>query len=118
METMRRVFLILFVLILPFQLAWAGAAAYCQHEPSIHGSWHFGHHEHQHKDGVKSETEKKPIVDADCTICHVASVPFACFEVPETRAAQRVELAPNPLELRFTSFFARAPDRPQWHRLA
>ncbi|MGH8787333.1 MAG: cation efflux protein, CzcI family [Cupriavidus necator] len=114
---MRRLFLILLVVILPFQFSWAAAAAYCQHEtaPAV---WHIGHHEHHHKADAKLEKDKKSVVDSDCGICHLASLPFARADMPGTPAVLRVELVSRLGDPAFTSLNARAPDRPQWQRLA
>lgn len=115
---MRRFLLILLSVILPFQLAWAGAAAYCQHEAPASVSRHFGHHEHQHKADANAEHDKKVLADSDCGICHMASIPFACPDHPATETLHRVERSTNPTEQGFASLCARAPDRPQWSRLA
>ncbi|MBY4895890.1 cation efflux protein, CzcI family [Cupriavidus sp. AU9028] len=130
---MRRLFLIVLMLILPLQFAWAGAAAYCQHEGR--GASHFGHHEHEHHAGqagaqrqdagarhdkhAKQDDQKKQLlVDPDCGTCHTASVPFALAQNPGTIAMLPAGLpaamaTPSP-----RSPWARAPDRPQWHSLA
>ncbi|WP_367395209.1 cation efflux protein, CzcI family [Cupriavidus sp. Agwp_2] len=115
---MRRVFLILLALVLPFQLAWAGAATYCQHEEPAPASWHFGHHEHHHKAEPKADKEKLSLVDSDCGICLLASAPLAKADAPRMQTVQRVELVAAPSAPDFDSLCARAPDRPQWHRLA
>lgn len=133
---MRRLFLIFLVVILPFQFAWAGAAAYCQHEETVRGAGHFGHHEHRHQNTgstasneVSSEpgqdrahqqvdTKDKLTIDSDCGICHIASVPFACAAQTSTGIVARADAAPFHPPMRFASHSATAPDRPQWPRLA
>lgn len=118
---MRRLLLILLTIVLPFQFAWAGAAAYCQHEaeaPYAGSVRHFGHHEHHHSADVKTADGQKALDDIDCGICHIASIPFACTDRPSTETVQHVELVATPSEQRFTSLCARAPDRPQWPGLA
>ncbi|WP_342918382.1 MULTISPECIES: cation efflux protein, CzcI family [Cupriavidus] len=109
------------MLVLPFQFAWAGAAAYCQHEATVPGIWHFGHHEHQHQgqsDLEQVEKQNKTGIHSDCGVCHMASVPFAWAANPGLESLQRVEMAPVVVQAHFTSHNARAPDRPQWPRLA
>ncbi|AGW94981.1 cation efflux protein, CzcI family [Cupriavidus sp. DF5525] len=132
---MQRLLLILLALILPLQFAWAGAAAYCRHEVAASAKAHLGHHEHQHKadSGAHSKASDKPggtvsdkaadadklgLADPDCGICHIASLPFARADAPEVQAMRRVELAPPASQPGFSSHSARAPDRPQWLRLA
>jgi hypothetical protein len=80
---------------------------------------HVGHHEHQHE-GVegKKSTNSKFLGDADCHACNAAGTPLivgAPALKPATASAARVgELKARPL----TSALTRAPDRPQWLRLA
>ncbi|WP_455153163.1 cation efflux protein, CzcI family [Cupriavidus basilensis] len=115
---MRRLFLVLLVLVLPFQFTWAAAAAYCQHEAPAPAVRHIGHHEHHHKADAKLKNDKKSIVDSDCGFCHIASLPFARADIPGTHTVQRVELVATLSDSSFASLNARAPDRPQWRRLA
>ncbi|WP_042880154.1 cation efflux protein, CzcI family [Cupriavidus necator] len=124
---MQRLLLILLALILPLQFAWAGAAAYCRHEAAASAKAHLGHHEHQHNadSGAHSkaadkaaDADKLGLADPDCSVCHIASLPFARADAPEVPAMRRVELAPPAPQSGFSSHSARAPDRPQWLRLA
>ncbi|QRQ84659.1 cation efflux protein, CzcI family [Cupriavidus oxalaticus] len=122
---MQRLLLILLALILPLQFAWAGAAAYCRHEVAAAAKQHLGHHEHQHKADAgqhaakdSADADKLGMADPDCGVCHVASVPFARADGPRVQASQRVEQAQAPPQAGFSSHSARAPDRPQWPRLA
>jgi hypothetical protein len=127
---MQRLILILLALVLPLQFTWAGAAAYCRHEVTASANApkaHLGHHEHQHKaDSGKpgqpadkaQDTGKLGLPDPDCGVCHVASLPFARADAPDVQAMRRVELAPPVPPPGFSSHSARAPDRPQWLRLA
>lgn len=131
---MRRFFLILLVLLLPLQSAWAAATAYCQHEQRPAAKWHLGHHQHEHrgegdgaadadkkadnKAGADQGTEPNGLFDPDCGTCHLASLPFACPEpavLPALRLPRTV-LATH--DFHYTSLHPRAPDRPQWLRLA
>ncbi|SCB27132.1 cation efflux protein, CzcI family [Cupriavidus alkaliphilus] len=124
---MQRLLLILLALVLPLQFAWAGAAAYCGHEVAASAKAHFGHHEHRHQAGSgKQEQQADPaqdqaklnLADPDCGVCHIASLPFAPADAQEVPALRRVELAPPVPQSSFSSHSARAPDRPQWPRLA
>ncbi|QEZ45127.1 cation efflux protein, CzcI family [Cupriavidus oxalaticus] len=122
---MQRLLLILLALILPLQFAWAGAAAYCRHEVAAAVKQHLGHHEHQHKADAgqhaakdSADADKLGMADPDCGVCHVASVPFARADAPPMQASQHVEQAQAPPQPGFSSHSARAPDRPQWPRLA
>ena len=49
-------------LLLPLQVAWGAAAAYCEHETTTQGAKHFGHHQHEHKADVHDAEAKKPMV--------------------------------------------------------
>lgn len=75
---MRRFFLILLLFVLPLQMSWAAASAYCLHEEGK-AAEHLGHHNHQHK----ADADKKPVADkkvadkqakgqahSDCNVCH------------------------------------------------
>jgi len=163
---MRRFFLIILVLLLPLQSAWAAATAYCQHEQRPAAKWHLGHHQHEHRSDGNAEagtygkvvggadnraylgadnaadrnadrnadhnadhnattradanhgTDAKGLFDPDCGTCHLASLPFACPEptvLPALRLPRTVLVTHD---LHYTSLHSRAPDRPQWRRLA
>ncbi|WP_354683087.1 cation efflux protein, CzcI family [Cupriavidus necator] len=124
---MQRLLLILLALILPLQFAWAGAAAYCRHEVAAAAKAHPGHHEHQHKADATSpgkladttsDTDQLALPDPDCGVCHIASLPFARADAPDMQPMRRIEQAPPARQPSFSSHSARAPDRPQWPRLA
>ena len=121
---MRRFFACLLALLLPLQLAWGAAAVYCQHETAPVGSAHFGHHAHVH-DVQKDDnhrhakmTSGKVVGDHDCGYCNVAAtavVPHV--DVPAAGMIGSGELQAR-VERRHPSAPPRAPDRPQWRRLA
>ena len=46
---MRRWLTVLMLVLLPLQVSWAAASAYCQHEQSVTEMQHLGHHEHKHE---------------------------------------------------------------------
>jgi hypothetical protein len=115
---MRRLLAFLLAFALLFQTTWAVAATYCEHETSPKAAMHFGHHAHIHK----SSDAKKPVsnmfaVDDDCGYCHAshaAIMPMAPAGIaPE--ATRSVEFSRPVMH---SSAPARAPDRPQWLRLA
>ena len=117
-RVMKRWFVLLFAVLLPLQFAWAGAAAYCQHETTPSQSRHFGHHEHAHKASAEQPASTKLAGDNDCGTCHAAGAPVM-FEANEilliASASATVDPQPSPALL---DALARAPDRPQWLRLA
>lgn len=116
--TMRRFFALLLASALLFQMSWAVAATYCEHETSPKAAAHFGHHVHVHKAAdAKKSVDNKFAVDDDCSYCHAghaALVPMSYTAVapPATAAAAFPQ---PPLH---GSAPGRAPDRPQWLRLA
>jgi hypothetical protein len=136
---MRRILIVLLAIVLPLQFAWAGAAAYCGHEPEGLAARHFGHHSHAHHGGseidqpdgdhagpsakANSQHGDKPqpayqAPDLDCAVCHLAAaaaVP-SVSDVPQAQpgATSRYALLPA----MFRSAPDALPDRPQWLRLA
>ncbi len=117
---MVRLVALLLALLLPLQFAWGAAAAYCQHETGTQAARHFGHHAHEHPAdaGAKKPAGTKLAVDNDCMACHASGTALA-GELPAClpALAQTGRLAAPPLDAH-TSAPARAPDRPQWRRLA
>jgi len=117
MTRMTRLLALLLALVLPLQLSWAVVGEYCQHESSPVAAHHFGHHQHVHKDDT-GKVAGKTAIDSDCSFCHAGA--------PATMAAnepQLPELEPGSgpsagSQVDHPSAFARAPDRPQWLRLA
>lgn len=115
---MRRYLLILLLLILPFQFSWAAAARYCQHETaSAAAARHLGHHEHRHQDPAP-DVDKKAVADTDCGVCHAISLPFVDAQPARLDGIRRAQPLHATHRAAFTSMNARAPDRPQWLRLA
>lgn len=114
---MRRLVLIFMMCLLPFQWSWAAVGEYCQHESNAKAAQHFGHHVHVHKTDGKHDPGKK-LFDGDCSFCHAGTpVTLAAGEPHVPVVAMRQTLvSPRPQVL--TSAHARAPDRPQWPRLA
>lgn len=139
---MRRILIVLLAIVLPLQFAWAGAAAYCGHEPDGVAARHFGHHSHAHHDGgdagdangdasgdragpaAKSDGKHgdKPSAyqapDLDCAVCHLAAstaVPSVADLAPAITGAT---FGHPLLRALFRSAPDALPDRPQWSRLA
>jgi hypothetical protein len=136
---MRRILIVLLAIVLPLQFAWAGAAAYCGHEPDGVAAGHFGHHSHAHHgDGQVDRASDDPAgssakadsqhgdepqsayqaPDLDCAVCHLAAsaaVP-SVSDLPQARPGATSRYAPLPAL--FRSAPDALPDRPQWSRLA
>lgn len=116
-------FLMALSFLLPLQVAWGAAAAYCEHETTTQGAKHFGHHQHEHKADAHDAEAKKPmakklVVDNDCASCHISSSAIAADASsglwPTGLAAGLVAVTSDA----HASAPTRAPDRPQWRRLA
>ncbi|MDE2441771.1 MAG: cobalt-zinc-cadmium resistance protein [Betaproteobacteria bacterium] len=117
---MKQLVAILIAVLLPLQMAWGAAAAYCQHETTTQGARHFGHHTHVHADakhGVKVAGSTL-LNDIDCGFCHAASAAV----LPDMTALQAVSgtagMPPVLADIERNSAPQRTPDRPQWCRLA
>jgi len=115
---MLRFLALCFALLLPLQFAWAGAAAYCEHETSSVRAEHFGHHAHVHEAEGGQKASGKFVADADCGACHATGSMLAA-NITGARAlpSSSAHAVPTPL-LPIASAVGRAPDRPQWLRLA
>jgi cytochrome c5 len=115
---MSRVLSLFLAFALLFQMSWAVAATYCEHETTSETSMHFGHHVHVHKsvDG-KKHVASKLVVDDDCGNCHAghAAIIPAPFKGVVAIAS---DSATFPQPSMHGSTPGRAPDRPQWLRLA
>lgn len=120
---MRRWLLLFFAVLLPLQLAWGAASAYCQHEGAAPGgsvqARHIGHHLHEHQDERGQASGGSLAVDTDCATCHAACAPAlgpgTLHGSPAVRSTSAAGLSSDAA---FSSALARAPDRPQWPRLA
>lgn len=115
---MRRLLIILMMVVLPFQLSWAAAATYCQHESSPVAS-HFGHHVHKHVvTGGDSKSDKtvgsKLLSDDDCTVCHlggvgIVSVPSYSLSIEVANTDEVFAVTPHLASVR-----PDRPERPKW----
>jgi len=128
---MRRFLILLFVLLLPLQFAWAGAAAYCSHDgqqdraDAIDAKWHFGHHSHAHHGeaadhraaGDKDSQDgsgKTKLPDLDCAVCHFAGAQLVLPDFSGAGAHFGVAISYHALAPSFLSAPGTTPDRPQW----
>jgi hypothetical protein len=122
---MRRLLILLFAIMLPLQFTWASAAAFCEHgrehqrqmETGAAPAWHFGHHMHEHDAGAHGKTGTK-LPDADCAICHFAGSHVMLPAATQPASYHFITLRYRVLPVNYGSVPARAPDRPQWPRLA
>ena len=113
-----RIFWLLLAVLLPVQISWAGASAYCAHESNPGHVAHFGHHDHVHKAEASKALGGKAALDTDCGICHASCVPLLltpASAIPSPDFAQARAQRP---QARYLSAQPRAPDRPRWFRLA
>ena len=116
---LRRALLVLLLVLLPAQFAWAAVSSYCQHEAGA--APHLGHHEHQHKaDERASGGQSGPAGgawDPDCGTCHAAGLAFACAARSATVLKPRGSVFPLLSALpRFSP--ADRPEKPNWLSLA
>jgi cytochrome c553 len=107
----KKFILMLLLLAVTFQSAWAANGAYCRHEDGA-ASFHFGHHSHRHQGHVDASDKKASFgkIHFDCTSCHAASPALATatkilgvFFLPR--------FYPQPVATIYTSHI---PDGPQW----
>jgi cytochrome c553 len=118
---MRRWLLIFLLLLLPFQLSWASASAYCQHERDTQ-SQHWGHHEHETRgtdrshsgEGAQKNSSTQPnAVVGDCAVCHggyaqhVDAATEHALDAPPVRQSLRIMPAEH-----FVSHISDVPVRP------
>ena len=115
---MSRVFALFLAFTLLFQMSWAVAATYCEHETTSKAAMHFGHHVHVHKsvDG-KKHVAGKLAVDDDCSYCHAGHAAIMAMAFTSV-AVVASPSASFPQPFMHGSAPARVPDRPQWLRLA
>ncbi|WP_420995345.1 cation efflux protein, CzcI family [Cupriavidus sp. 30B13] len=133
---MRRFLILLFVLLLPLQFAWAGAAAYCSHDSQHDGAnavakWHFGHHSHAHRANIadaadttktadhgspdgKDGSGKVKLPDLDCAVCHFAGAQLVLPDFAGPGPHFGVAISYRSLAPSFLSAPGATPDRPQW----
>lgn len=115
---MKRFFVLLLAVLLPLQFAWGAAAAYCEHETTMQGAAHFGHHQHVHKANAEhGKALGKLVADHDCSFCNTGTAALLPTFGAPPQSAFVVLSQELPPEQRRPSALQRAPDRPQWLRL-
>jgi hypothetical protein len=108
-------FLLLFLLIaLPFQMSWAAASSYCEHE-SGKAAHHFGHHEHQHHASGESKPVKSKLGmnDHDCGHCQHGTAAISSIQADNPSLPQALRLIPFDVH----RYISHIPDRipkPNW----
>jgi hypothetical protein len=116
---MCKKWIILLIIAFTFQLSWAAASAFCQHETDK-STQHFGHHPHQHQSSDHEESKdktgsKKSISHPDCATCQHGSSMTSDLQVNSFDAIMRQDmnrLAPPQLPMPFLA----EPERPKWVR--
>ena len=73
--SMRRLFFVLLLVLLPLQWSWAAAGSVCAHESGT--TTHFGHHAHQHRDATPNDaTDDATFGHHDCSVCQALGAAF------------------------------------------
>ena len=103
MPAMRRLFALLLVLLVPLQLAFAGAAGYCGLEGDCSAASHFGHHVHTEADAPDDGGGERGY--GECGICHLG-----CAKLAQSAVGLP---APTPLRIPLALSSPSAPDHPQ-----
>ncbi|MDO8293937.1 MAG: cobalt-zinc-cadmium resistance protein [Gallionella sp.] len=114
---MRRFLILLLMVMLPLNAAFAAAASYCQHQKESLQAVHFGHHTHQHDRSTDKAGDAGAQVDPDCEFCHLSYSSFVptLSLVPGDDAPSQL-VAPAVAE--FRSATVDPFDRPPLARLA
>lgn len=115
---MRRWLLIVLLLVLPLQFAWAAGAPYCAHETAPAAAKHFGHHEHLHQGGGDAAladddggNEGLGTYHADCEACHLgasATLPSPTVHIAAMPSGAVLAAA----QLPYRSHVPSGPERP------
>ena len=111
---MKRVFALMLIFVLPLQISWAVAGAYCAHEQSA-GTKHFGHHAHAHQAQPDDPDSKSPLQShPDCSSCN-----HMTFSVVEDGIKMGSVALPRAVAWRLLpacpSVPPGQPERPNWH---
>ncbi len=115
---MTRRFILFLALLLPLQFAWANAAAYCGHETTPAEARHVGHHAHEHRADGDPSTPGQSATDNDCGTCHAAGSPLLFDPFAPNAVIPATAIVVPHAPRRVPTALSRAPDRPQWLRLA
>ena len=113
---MRRWLVVLMLLVLPLQFAWAAAAPYCAHEAASAASKHPGHHQHVHQggsDATKAGYDGGSLGanHTDCESCHGGAAAMLPLPAAEPAAAPR-EVLREPPAPHYQSVTPSGPERP------
>ena len=114
--SMRKWLTIFLLLLMPLQVTWAAASAYCQHRGDI-STEHVGHHAHKHnvqsvERSITDQTQQGGS-DSDCGTCHAGcsfAVPFAFSGTEFLTSLVIIKSSEN----LFTSHPLDLPERPRW----
>jgi len=114
---MKRLLLIFLLLAIPFQMSWAAAGNYCQHEEGK-AAQHFGHHAHPHHTSSDSKQSKSKlgVSDADCGYCHLSWANLVSTHQFQLTFPKYSTIVESPL----LSYRSHIPDRlarPNWRRV-
>jgi len=112
---LRCIVLITMLLILPLQMSWAMAGAYCGHELGADAQ-HFGHHDHEHHDALPDFSPAAG--DNDCGYHQQASPQWlpsinlmsVFFPADQHVLSRTLSQVPDSPQAR--------PERPNWHHAA
>lgn len=117
---MKKFFLLLLLFVLPLQMSWAAASAYCLHEEGK-AAQHLGHHSHQHKASAGDEPQldagkdlkTKTKAHSDCNVCHGIGHAWLppCASMPVFDTAS---LAIDTSSCLYVSHIPDGPKRPDW----
>ena len=108
-----KLLLLLFVLLMPLQFAWAASARYCTHETGGNVS-HPGHHVHRAAAAEKASDDLQSNADdPDCGFCHLSCAqPLASSAPRVSLNAQSVDIPPAPVFHRYRT--PEVIERPNW----
>ena len=114
---MRRFLILLLMIMLSLNAAFAAAAGYCQHQKESPKAAHFGHHMHQHDRSADKSTDTGPQIDPDCGFCHLSFSSFVPALSPMLGDNSPPQLLAPPVA-EFRSATVDPFDRPPLARLA
>lgn len=112
---MRQFLLLLVLVLVPFQYAWAGVSAYCQHEEGK-AAQHFGHHvDFHHGDANAAHSDhagsKSKSFESDHHHCVSPAMVTVAPALEPLLTLFVVHLSPP---LGFSSSIVGPPERPNW----
>lgn len=120
---MKKFFLLLLLFVLPLQMSWAAASAYCLHEEGK-AAQHLGHHSHHHQASADADNgepqadagkdlKAKTKAHSDCNVCH--GVGHAWLPPGTSMPVfDSASLAVDTSSFLYISHIPDAPKRPDW----